>query len=76
MSTSPKPCIICGQPRHNTRLTCASAECEEKLAGISTEELNAICEREAIEAWQKVLEGRPYVHLTPREANGSDPFAP
>jgi hypothetical protein len=66
MSTFPKPCIICGQPLHNTRLTCASAECEEKLGEMTTEELNVMREKEAIEAWQDVLDGRPYVHFTPR----------
>jgi hypothetical protein len=62
-------CIICGKPRDGTRLWCGGESCYQAVKAMPFEKLNAIRQREAIEAWkQNPPSANIYIHMTPREA--------
>lgn len=64
-----RPCIVCGKPRDGGRIWCGENVCFQVVQDMPTEELNAIREREAIEAFRQMpADGRGvYIHFTPRD---------
>lgn len=62
------PCIICGNPRHEQRLTCNRDECLAAARAMPIEEIHAIREREVIEAFRRApADGAGvYVHFLER----------
>lgn len=62
-------CVICGKPRDGCRLWCGDEACLQACLALPVEYLNAIREREAVEAMRPApADGRGvYIHMTPRE---------
>lgn len=64
------PCIICGRPRDGGRIWCGDDECLKKVVAMPVSEINAVREKEAIEAMARSpppADGAGvYVHFTPR----------
>jgi hypothetical protein len=62
---------VCGKPRDGGRIWCGDDACLEIVTKIPTAKLNAIRQREAIEALRKSpppADGSGvYVHITPKE---------
>lgn len=69
----PKTCIICrARPRVDTQLVCDAEACHIAALVLTTNELNEIRQREAIEALQQAPPGTLYIHITPRNDAGGD----
>lgn len=64
-----KACIICGKPRDGGRIWCGDDACLQAVKSMPIEEINAIREREAIEAFRQMpADGRGvYIHFMPRD---------
>jgi hypothetical protein len=62
-----RKCIVCGKPRDGGRIWCGDDACLKVVLAMPDEEINAIREREAIEAWRQEPEGEFYIHLTPKD---------
>lgn len=69
----PDRCIICGEPVHETLLTCNSAKCKAKAMTKPDHVICAIRRDRVLAAFRKAPPGgRPYIHLNPREPVNED----